>query len=158
MKKNCEFNKRLLYVILALMLALPFAVSICQAQSAAPVSLVQLKQLVAQTSQSPEGQSKVEMAAKISDAVSGMSTDQRQAIDDQTIDAMAALLADKNDTVRYYAALSLGYIGPHAARALPALRAALSLVSQPQVNTIGPDLGSDAVLPAVIKKISNDKP
>lgn len=98
------------------------------------------------------------MAAKVSDAVSEMNTDQKDAIDDQTIDEIAALLADKSDAVRYYAAISLGYVGHRAARALPALQAALRLVSQPQTNTIGPDLGSNAVLPAVIKKISEEKP
>src|SRR5689334_17022408 len=46
-------------------------------------------------------------------------------IDVDTIDEITALLRDRDDSVRYWAATSLGFLGPRAQRAVPALRIAL---------------------------------
>jgi len=46
-------------------------------------------------------------------------------IDVDTIDEITGLLRDRDDSVRYWAAASLGYLGQHAERAIPALRTAL---------------------------------
>jgi HEAT repeat protein len=158
MKNISQFNKYLQCATLALAFTTSLTTSISHAQSAAPASLVQLKQLAAETSQSPEGRYRIEMAKKVSDAISGMTPDQKRAIDDQVVDEIAGLFADKNDGVRYYAAISLGNIGHRAARAVPALRAVLSLVSPTPANTIGSDIGSAAAIPVAIRKIDNDKP
>lgn len=45
--------------------------------------------------------------------------------DSADVDLLASLLADKDDSVRYWAAMSLGYIGPSAQSAVPALEKAL---------------------------------
>jgi len=47
------------------------------------------------------------------------------AITDGDIDRLIGLLSDKDDSVRYWAAMSLGYVGPAAKKAIPALQADL---------------------------------
>src|SRR6266404_2766603 len=65
------------------------------------------------------------------------------ALDAKTIDDIAGLLSDRDDTVRYWAALALGHIGAPAIRAAPALERALRDVEPASgSNMIGPDLSS----------------
>lgn len=46
-------------------------------------------------------------------------------VDPADIELLAGLLTDKDDSVRYWAAMALGYIGPPAQSAVPALQKAL---------------------------------
>ena len=46
-------------------------------------------------------------------------------IDAPVVDDMATLLTDADDWVRFYGAASLGFVGPGARRAIPALEKAL---------------------------------
>jgi hypothetical protein len=46
-------------------------------------------------------------------------------ISEADIDALAALMSDRDDSVRYWIATSIGYIGPGASRAIPQLERAL---------------------------------
>lgn len=50
---------------------------------------------------------------------------EQENIKDTDINTMADMMADKDDSVRYWIATSLGYIGPRAKHALPRLEKAL---------------------------------
>jgi HEAT repeat protein len=47
------------------------------------------------------------------------------AVSDADIELLADMLSDTDDAVRYWIAMALGYIGPRAQRAVPALEKAL---------------------------------
>jgi hypothetical protein len=61
-------------------------------------------------------------AEQLSDSIE---TGDRQSITDADIDALARMMSDRDDSVRYWIATSLGYIGPRATRAIPQLEKAL---------------------------------
>ena len=49
----------------------------------------------------------------------------KRSIEDADIDVLAEMMADRDDSVRYWIATSLGYIGERAKRATPQLERAL---------------------------------
>jgi HEAT repeat protein len=51
-----------------------------------------------------------------------------ETLDDESIDGVASLLEDDNESVKSFAAKILGAIGPRAERAVPALKNALTVV------------------------------
>jgi HEAT repeat protein len=77
------------------------------------------------------------------------------ALDAKEIDDLAGLLSDRDDVVRFWAALALGHIGAPAARAIPVLERALR-EAEPALgsNIIGPDLSSASAIRGALRKIS----
>jgi HEAT repeat protein len=47
-----------------------------------------------------------------------------------TIEDLSSLLTDRDDSVRFWAAMALGYLGPRAGSAIPALEQALRSVAE----------------------------
>jgi hypothetical protein len=77
------------------------------------------------------------------------------ALDVKEIDDLAGLLSDKDDVVRFWAALALGHVGPPAIRVVPALERALKEVEPaPGSNIIGPDLSSASAIRGALRKIT----
>lgn len=99
---------------------------------------------------------RVVIASQIKDDVKRMHRRDLDRLDLRVVDAISALLRDDDDTVRLYAAVALGDIGPRARTALPALNDALTHPAPPLPGPIPlrPDLGSDAAIPMAIKKIN----
>jgi hypothetical protein len=73
------------------------------------------------------------------------------AIDDRTLSELAAMLEDRNDSVRFWIAASLGKIGPRARQTIPALENALkkvecapgSLTSEPAIRAALAEIGKN---------------
>jgi HEAT repeat protein len=76
-------------------------------------------------------------------------------LDAKVIDDIASLLSDKDDAVRYWAALALGNIGAPAIRVVPSLEKALKDVEPaPGSGVIGPDLSSASAIQGALQKIT----
>jgi HEAT repeat protein len=81
--------------------------------------------LLGQIRSEPSGNARSEMAKDLAVFLTDLPDSVRaQAIDEGRIDAIASLLNDENDSVRFWAAGALGKIGPTATRAVPALKEA----------------------------------
>jgi hypothetical protein len=79
-------------------------------------------------------------------------------VDDGAIDSIAELLDDDDDSIRLWAALSLGQIGHRAIRSIPMLEKAEKKAEIYQKSFIvGPDLSSLDAVKATIEKIKNAK-
>ncbi|MBV8537482.1 MAG: HEAT repeat domain-containing protein [Alphaproteobacteria bacterium] len=75
-------------------------------------------------------------------------------IDEDMIDAISSLLSDRDDSVRFWAALSLGQFGKRASRAVPALNRALKEADERDRSMVlGPDLGSADAIHSALQKI-----
>jgi hypothetical protein len=75
-------------------------------------------------------------------------------ISSTAIDNIADMLGDSEDTVRLWAALALGNIGPPAAREIPALEYALeNPVFTPGTMLLKPTMDSSVGIEAALKKI-----
>ena len=80
-------------------------------------------------------------------------------ITDQEIDLISSLLQDNNDVVRFNAARALGYIGPKARRAVPALETALKKVkSELADKRIWTGTSSEFEICPALKKITGRIP
>ena len=49
----------------------------------------------------------------------------QQSVSDADIDSLASMMSDRDDSVRYWIATALGYVGPRAHHAIPQLEQAL---------------------------------
>jgi hypothetical protein len=80
-------------------------------------------------------------------------------ITDQDIDSISSLLQNSDDVVRFNAARALGYIGPKARRAVPALEVALKrvLAERAGISTWSGSTSQDEICPA-LKKITGRTP
>ena len=58
----------------------------------------------------------------------------KSGVSDSDIASLTALLKDRDDSVRYYAAMSLGLIGDRARSAIPALKIALAEIACIQLD------------------------
>ena len=65
---------------------------------------------------------RTEYAKKLSEFIKN---DTRGDIEDRDIDILAGMMQDKDDSVRYWIAISLGFIGERAQRSVPSLTRAL---------------------------------
>jgi hypothetical protein len=72
---------------------------------------------------SDDAGSRTGFAAQLAEFVAAQRTEAAR-IDSQVVDDMATLLSDSDDWVRFYGAASLGFVGPAARRAIPALERA----------------------------------
>jgi hypothetical protein len=99
----------------------------------------------------PSAELRKDLAFKLSDLVKELNpTD----ADVKVIDGLAGLLRDRDDSVRYWAAVSLGYLGQAAQRAAPALMTALrececdlknaSKMSAPAIRFALEEMGAEA--------------
>jgi len=89
--------------------------------------------------------------------VSAMNADARQTIRASDIDDLANLLTDKSPTVQYFAADTLGELGPFAKAAVPAIRAAiLRIEAEERAALLKPSLTGAAPLYEAIHKITGE--
>jgi HEAT repeat protein len=67
---------------------------------------------------------------------------------DADIELLAEMLSDRDDSVRYWIAMTLGYIGPRAQEAVPALRKALQ-----EIQCVHGDKTSASALRMALAKV-----
>jgi HEAT repeat protein len=77
--------------------------------------------------------------------------------DGTTIDEIASLLGDRDDLVRYWAAMALQHIGPAARQAVPALQKALREI-EPEVGSgkLGPSASSASAIRKALHSITGE--
>lgn len=112
----------------------------------------QVKPLLVQARSASTDQQRIIATKELSEVIGHMEAKSRNGLPPELIDDLCALLQDRSDAVRLYAAIALGNIGPRASPAIPALRDALKRAKVP-AGQLGPDLGSDAAIPIAIDKI-----
>jgi hypothetical protein len=109
--------------------------------------------LIEEIKSSPSSE-RVSLAFKLSDLLWHMDRSELDVIDRKAIDEIAFMLADKNESVVYAAALALGIIGEPASYTVPNLLTALRKVEAahstgpPRLGGMGAD---DAIVGALIK-------
>lgn len=106
--------------------AMLVGVSACATGQGEPAMSV-VRSLVSQL-RAAEGPARADMASELAVYTTTLTAEQRRQVSKEDVDEIAALLTDVSKTVRYFAATSLGNLGPEARRAIPALRAAIESV------------------------------
>ncbi len=118
----------LLFVFLA-----PIAFAAMAAKGAAqPTIDSEIANRVAMIEAAPDTDARIESAAHLAEYIASRGPVEISNIDPPVIDDMAALLNDSDDWVRFYVAASLGFLGPSARRAIPALERALARGEPPR--------------------------
>lgn len=80
--------------------------------------------LIAEVRAEPDGTLRGQSTAHLAEYIAAERNGATR-LEPRTIDDIAGLLSDEEDWVRFYAAASLGFVGPNARRALPQLERAL---------------------------------
>lgn len=84
---------------------------------------LRIEEIIQMLHASSDADSRTGFAAQLAEFVAAQRTEAAR-IDTAIVDDMATLLADGDDWVRFYGAASLGFVGPAARRAIPALEKA----------------------------------
>lgn len=90
----------------------------------------------------PDTDARIESAVHLAEYIASRGPVEIANVDPPIIDDMAELLSDNEDWVRFYVAASLGFFGPSARRAIPALERALKRNEIPA----DPATGSSGIL------------
>ncbi len=98
----------------------------------------------------PSGMGRTSDAERLCDAVKR--TEGRD-VSDADIDALASLMSDRDDSVRYWIACSLGFVGPRAKRAVPQLEEALK-----EVACVHADKTSESAIRIALTRIGSTPP
>jgi len=118
----------LLFVFLA-----PVALAAMAADAAGqPTIDGEIANRVAMIEAAPDTDARIESAAHLAEYIASRAPVEISNIDPPVIDDMAELLNDNDDWVRFYVAASLGFLGPSARRAIPALEKALARGEPPR--------------------------
>ena len=121
-------NRALAFTLLAGLALAPLA-------GLAQVPDARIGEMLAEIRSEPEGTLRGQFTARLAEYVAAQRNGATR-LEARTIDDIAGLLADEDDWVRFYAAASLGFVGPGARRALPQLERALDRARG--VATLGP--------------------
>ena len=120
------------------------ALALVCADSASAQSIdAEIAERVAQIQSAPDTSMRIDRAAHLAEYIASRGPLDVSNVEAPVVDDMAELLEDNTDLVRFYAAASLGFLGPSARRAVPALEKALErregergiVAGQPRVFT-----------------------
>jgi len=125
------------FTVLRLLLpALALAAATLAAPQGAPAAQLSIGAEVANRIASIEKASttdaRIESAAHLAEYIASRGPVEISNLDPPIIDGMAQLLTDNDDWVRFYVAAALGFLGPSARRAIPALERALERTEPPK--------------------------
>ena len=87
----------------------------------------EIAERVAEVQSATDPSIRIDRAAHLAEYIASRGPLDIANVEPPVVDDMAELLKDNTDLVRFYAAASLGFIGPSARRAIPALEEALEL-------------------------------
>jgi HEAT repeat protein len=103
------------------------AMALIGASSASAQSIdAEIAERVAQVQSAPDTSMRIDRAAHLAEYIASRGPLDVSNVEAPIVDDMAQLLEDNTDLVRFYAAASLGFLGPSARRAIPALEKALA--------------------------------
>jgi hypothetical protein len=103
------------------------AMALIGANSASAQSIdAEIAQRVAQIQRASDASMRIDRAAHLAEYIASRGPLDVSNVEAPVVDDMAQLLEDNTDLVRFYAAASLGFLGPSARRAIPALEKALA--------------------------------
>lgn len=99
---------------------------LCVSGAAAQSIDSEISERVARIQSAPDATMRIEHAAHLAEYIASRGPLGVSNVEAPVVDDMAGLLDDDVDLVRFYAAASLGFLGPSARRAIPALEEALA--------------------------------
>jgi hypothetical protein len=122
-------------------LALPLTLASCERRN-------DIASRVDRVRNEPSTSLRTALAQRLADAIRA---EDKGKITDSDIDALAGMMTDRDDSVRYWIAVSLGFIGTRAKRAAPQLQRAFrdiacirgSLTSEPAIRQALSRIGAD---------------
>jgi len=128
---------RLLEMFLRLLLpALAFAAATLAAPHGAQAAQLgigaEVANRVASVEKATTADVRIESAAHLAEFIASRGPVEIANLDPPIIDGIARLLTDNDDWVRFYVAAALGFLGPSARRAIPALERALERSEPPK--------------------------
>ena len=85
----------------------------------------EIAERVAEVQSATDPSTRIDRAAHLAEYIASRGPLDVANVEPPIVDGMAELLEDNADLVRFYAAASLGFLGPSARRAIPALEKAL---------------------------------
>jgi hypothetical protein len=105
---------------------LVFALALLGANAVVAQSIdSEIAERVAEVQSASDPSTRIDRAAHLAEYIASRGALDVASVEPPVVDDMAELLEDNTDLVRFYAAASLGFIGPSARRAIPALEKAL---------------------------------
>jgi HEAT repeat protein len=119
----------------------------------------EIAERVAGVQNATDPSTRIDRAANLAEYIASRGPLDVANVEAPVVDDMAELLEDNADLVRFYAAASLGFLGPSARRAIPALEKALErhegergiVTGQPRVFTT--TISSELAICAALSKI-----
>jgi hypothetical protein len=100
--------------------------ALCASAAAAQSIDAEIANRVARVQSAPDTSARIERAANLAEYIASRGPLDVANVEAPVVDGMAELLGDDVDLVRFYAAASLGFLGPSARRAIPALEEAFA--------------------------------
>jgi len=136
------------------------ALALIAADGAAAQSIdSEIAERVAQIHSASDAGMRIDRAAHLAEFIASRGPLDVANIEAPVVDDMAELLEDNADLVRFYAAASLGFLGPSARRAIPALEKALERregergIVSGQPNVFRTAVSSEQAICAALSKI-----
>ena len=135
------------------------ALALCASAVAAQSIDTEIAERVASVQSATDPSTRIDRAAHLAEYIASRGPLDVADVEAPVVDDMAELLNDNADLVRFYAAASLGFLGPTARRAIPALEKALErregergiVAGQPNVFTSA--VSSEQAICAALTKI-----
>lgn len=111
-------------MVRALAFALFAVVALTPSASFAQTAETRIGEMIADIRAEPDGDARGQATARLAEYVAAQGNGAMR-LEARIVDDIAGLLSDEDDWVRFYAAASLGFVGPEARRIIPQLERAL---------------------------------
>jgi hypothetical protein len=154
---NAECGKWVTGQLRAVLLGTVLTLAWAQGPEGGGDALAKIKLMIDRLNSEPSPAVRIAVPERLFNLIKVEVRSNADALDASVIDAIAALLADSNDVVRYWVATALGQIGPSVSRTIPALERALKEVDPlPGSGIVGPSLGSGSAIRGALQRIRGE--